>query len=864
MSVGKLLENIKNKIKNSVEARDKSHYTHLRTALNNLMKYELISDYTLKEDLTVNIEDTLKKYKDAITKKGNSDTRGPLSKVRRLSEYYIEITDIDYDNLSVSELLLKAAKLKFECDIYVGTVPKINRFKIKEEITTISDICSLIVREAYQLDPNGWNIEDINNRIQRNNSASIIKRWFTGERYPTAKIPKSRLNSIEKVLNLPVNILVQKSQQLSQQESLNKHGSETQKNKKFAKKKNHYVVKILNHEFYQFYEQYSNYKIYGEKPEVKYPLETGNKYTFGESTVRELNPKGKEGKWTAGNNGRNSNLQRLNTQLRAFCHYCVSEEKIAEEDVSLSHLTNYKLLERMQLWVQRTGGIGYIVFDSLLSLIKATTASRGFLRLSGNKGDRCTEEYFAELNYLQEEIPVWSNSIRELKANISKETMGRKINIKNILKIELGERRKLFDDMNKNLVERSESNYQEALFFLKKARSKSTQDSYRERLLNKSSKFLDKAYNQSMTAMILQSSFQVCPRVANLATLNFFKSKKDNIYSLPSFSESLKNRYEIDIPLSGPNILNYEQGIRYIKNAKASNTKPIRVILKESFSPTINQFLKIRELYINEFMEHHANQYLDKLIAQEKVLIEGKGKCIFEASVLQYFIATLNEKLESKTTEDIDFFERAIALASVKLPEVSIKNLTKDQLDRAVKKAEYKLIEKAVLELQPNIIEQVKKEAKPETINIAIEEIKEEIKAYSNFDAEDVIALFPWVAEPRNYTRISFTQIISNSQQESSISSNLERRHFIKSKISIAPLYKLETKNAFKILFPDSHFNGINIHANRHLCAMNHLDEFNGDHGTVAAMINDTQLQVVKTYGLPDRETMMDKLSHMD
>ncbi|GAA6206665.1 hypothetical protein [Thalassotalea sp. SU-HH00458] len=864
MSVGKFLENIKNKIENSVEARDKSHYTHLRTALSNLMKYELTSDYTLKDDLTVNVEDTLKKYKDIITKEGKADTRGPLSKVRRLSEYYIEITDIDYDNLSVSELLLKASKLKFECDIYVGTIPKKNRFKIKEEITTLSEICSLIVREAYELAPDSWNIDDIDNRIQRNNSVSIIKKWFTGERYPTAKIPTSRLNSIEKALNLPVDILVKKSRQLSEQNNINKYGGSNENNKKTHRKKNSYVIRILNPEFYQFYQQYSNYKIYGEKPEVKYPLETGNKYTFGESTVRELDSKGKEGRWTAGNNGRNSSLQRLNSQLRAFCHYCVSEEKIAEEDVSLSHLTDSKLLERMKLWVQRTGGIGYVLFDSLLLLIKATTATRGFLRLSGNKGDRCTEEYFAELDYLQEEIPVWSNHIRELKANVSKETVGRKLNVRNILKMELGERRQLFDDMNKNLIERSESNYQEALFFLKKSRSNSVQDSYRERLLMKSFKFLNKAYGQSMTAMILQSSFQVCPRVGNWATLNFFKSKEENIHSVPSFSKALKNRYEIDIPLSGPNLLNYNERIRYIKNAKASKTKPIRVILKEYFSPTINQFLKIRELYINEFMEHYANHYLDKLITQEKVLVEGKGKCIFESSVLQYFIATLNEKLESKTPDDISFFKKAIALASVKLPETAIKDLTKKQLDRAVKKADPRLIEKAVLELQPDIIEKVKKEAKPETINIAIKEIKEEIKAYSNFDNKDVIALFPWVSAPRNYTRMSFSQIISNSQQESSISAALERRVFIKSKISIAPTYKDETKNTLNILVPDSHSNGINIHANRHLCAMNHLDEHPGETSTVAAMINDTEMMVILTYASEDREKMMDKLSHMD
>ena len=858
MSVVKFLENIKNKIKNSVEARDKSHYTHLRTALNNLMKYEIISDYTLKEDLTVNLENTLKKYKDTITKEGKADTRGPLSKVRRLSEYYIEITDINYDKLSVSELLLKAAKLKFECDIYLGTIPKTNRTNIKEGIITITDICSLIVREAYQLDSNSWNIDNIDNRIQRNNSVSVIKKWFTGERNPTTKVPSARLRSIEKVLNLPIDILIEKSQSLTNKEGANSS------NKKTKNKKNSYVVKNLNPEFYQFYQQYSSYKIHGEKPEIKYPLETGNKYTFGDSTIRELNSKGKEGRWTPGNNGRNTSLQRLNSQLKAFCHYCVSEEKIAQKDVSLSHLTDSKLLERMKLWVIRTAGIGYVVFDSLLLLIKATTSSRGFLRLAGNKGDRCIEEYFAELDYLQIEIPVWSSEIRELKANVAKETVGRKLNIKKILRMELGERRQLFADMNKNLIERSESNYLEGLFFLKKSKSKSVQDSYRERLLMKSSTFITNAYEQAMTAMILETSFLVCPRVSNWATLNFFESKEDNIYSLPSFSKSLKNRYEIDIPLSGPNLLDHNQGVRYIKNSKALNTKPIRVILKESFSPTINQFLKIRELYINEFMEHHANYYLDDLIAQKKILIESKGKCIFESSILKYFIANLNEKLDSKTPDDINFLKKAIALSSAKTPDIPIKNLTKKQLDRALKKVDPTIIKKAVLELQPDIIEQVKEEDSSKTIEICMEKLEEEIKAYSGFDVKDVTALFPWVSPPKAYDKMSFTQIISHSQQENSIFAALERQSFIKSKISIAPKFKKETKITLNILTPESHSNGINIHANRHLCAMNHLDEFPGEYSIVAAMINDTEAQVMKTYGLPDREAIMDKLSHMD
>ena len=185
-------------------------------------------------------------------------------------------------------------------------------------------------------------------------------------------------------------------------------------------------------------------------------------------------------------------------------------------------------------------------------------------------------------------------------------------------------------------------------------------------------------------------------------------------------------------------------------------------------------------------------------------------------------------------------------------------------MDRALKKVDPAIIKKAVLELQPDIIEQVKEEDSSKTINICMEKLEEEIKAYSSFDVKDVTALFPWVSQPRAYDKMSFTQIISHSQQESSIFAALERQSFIKSKISIAPKFKKETKITLNILTPESHSNGINIHANRHLCAMNHLDEFPGEYSIVAAMINDTEAQVMKTYGLADREAIMDKLSHMD
>ena len=634
--------------------------------------------------------------------------------------------------------------------------------------------------------------------------------------------------------------------------------------KKKTNTRNAYVVKVLNPEFYEYYQQYSEYKIHSIAPETKYSLEATSKFSFGGTTVRELNPSGKESKWTPGNNGRNDNLQRFNVQLRAFCHYCVLKEGIKEEDVSLSHFTDSKLLERMKIWVQKEAGIGYVLFDSLLHLIKSNCGTRGFLRLCGNKGQRSTEEYFAELDHLLEEIPVWMNQIKEVKNNISKAPVGRKANVIHILRMPVEERIDLFKDIDKNLIEKSESNFQESLFFLKKSRSKKTPDSYRERLFRKSSSFINKAYQQSMTALIFNTSFKICPRLTNWATLNYFDSKLDNIYEVPSLTKVSKNQYQILIPLSGPNLMNLDNNVRYIKNAKFANTVPIDVTLHEKFSPTINQFLKIRKAYIDDYMEYHVDYHLKKLKNNKEVLIKSEGRCIYDASVLQYFFELMAKNLESGKAEDIEYFNKAIKLASIKLQEISTKKPTKKQLRRALNKVEPVLLQKTVLELSPYIIEKSKKELTPEIFELAKKEADKEIEAYANFNKDNVFALFPWVAEPKNYSIISATKILSGSQQESSLAASLERRGFVYNKTTMANLYKSETKNALNILIPELISKGINVHANRHLCAVTYLDLHPGKFGIVAAMINDTVIEVIKTYGNEDRETMMSQLSHVE
>jgi hypothetical protein len=887
MSISKLLDSINTKIDTSTDR--KSHYTHLRTALNNLVKYDLISDYTLKDDLTTDLSAVREKYRVIVKRNGQADQRGPISKVNKLSEYYIETHDINYDKLSVAEILLKSAKLKFGEDIYLGTIPKIKRFEIKKTKKTLSSICSLIVREGYEITPSAWNITDINNRIERNNSVHVIKKWFTGERYPSStKIPVSRLHCLEKVLNIPKNVLVNKSIQLDQQASIDKHGSLENSGYKSAKGRQNYAVQVLNKEFYEFFLQYSEYKIHGIAPKAKYTLEE-RKFSFGGSSVRELNSSGKESRWTAGNNGKNANLVRFNVLLRAFCSYCVTQENIAANDVSLSHMTDSFLLERLQLWEIKTTGIGLVLYDSLLHLIKVNCGTRGFLRLCGNKGDRSIEDYFAELNHLTEEIPFWMAQIKDLKANVSRVVVGGKSNVKYFLTLEVEKRLQLAEDMKKNLIERADSNYAESLFFLKKSQSNKTQDSMRERTFRKSGKFLNKAYQQAMTANIFNISFTVCPRVGNWASLNYFDSQKDNIHAIPALTQDFKGRYEVHIPLSGPNQLNLNEDVRYIKNAKFASTRAIIKILKPEFSPEIKNFLKIRKFYINNYMQEYVDLYLKKLKKQLAIVIKTKGECILNATILKCFRDILNEKLifinsecivdeklgamesadilkkfKSKKAEYLVFFKEAIKLTSTKLPDIKIKNLKKKQLDRAINRVETSIIEKSFFELAPDLLEVTKSKVTPKIIEMASHVIEQEIRAYSKFDKTQVTILFPWVGEPKNYSKMSADQIMSNSQREHSIVASLERRAFFMNKSYMATTFKAETRNSLKILVPGIDTNGFNIHANRHICAITHLDQFPGDWATVAVMINDTQRQVIETYGDEDRDITLARLANMD
>jgi hypothetical protein len=73
------------KLTNSINTKiDTSHYRHLIATLHTLVEYDLISEDTLRDDLTTNFDGTLKKYKDILTSNGNSDLRGSISKARRL------------------------------------------------------------------------------------------------------------------------------------------------------------------------------------------------------------------------------------------------------------------------------------------------------------------------------------------------------------------------------------------------------------------------------------------------------------------------------------------------------------------------------------------------------------------------------------------------------------------------------------------------------------------------------------------------------------------------------------------------------------------------------------------------------------
>lgn len=91
MSIRHLRERIIQGIESS-DRTESSRYRHHQTALNMLLKTSIVlSEDELEQALSENLSETIEKLRMTLERQGKSDTRSPLTRVRRLAEFYAEI-----------------------------------------------------------------------------------------------------------------------------------------------------------------------------------------------------------------------------------------------------------------------------------------------------------------------------------------------------------------------------------------------------------------------------------------------------------------------------------------------------------------------------------------------------------------------------------------------------------------------------------------------------------------------------------------------------------------------------------------------------------------------------------------------------
>lgn len=129
-------------------------------------------------------------------------------------------------------------------------------------------------------------------------------------------------------------------------------------------------------------------------------------------------------------------------------------------------------------------------------------------------------------------------------------------------------------------------------------------------------------------------------------------------------------------------------------------------------------------------------------------------------------------------------------------------------------------------------------------------------KVFEEFDPENVNMLFPYFAY-RTKPDIK-DDLPRKPDWEAKL---MVKRAYARPSTKLGEDFAKATCDAFADLLPSESNPAVNIHATRHLSAITYLDEHKGAYRDVAAIINDNEEQVVKTYGNKDRAIVMRELS---
>lgn len=612
-----------------------SNFGHYRTILKSLVEiYKLVDPEKLRQHFTFDFEDLMSNFKTTLVERGKSE-RSPLSRLRAMQKIYLEITNIDYTNKTISEVLIDAAKRKYGDMLYTDhvSIGEFNKVLRHQNSMSIKQLCNKMVEEGIKKDPSLWPKTDPDNIEEIKDAARSVRDYFVGKSVPSLRVPLERIYFIEEYLMIDKGVIVNKTvrgnKKVTTPPTKTKKRTESEKKAYLDKQMS---VKVLNTHLTNYFNEYRSYKIGHSEPTVRNISKEMKSMPFAElrTTVKEKN-KSRDGKWTIRADGEYSSAESFKLLLLFFMNYCIEQENIAFDDVSTDHLTQYALIKRLCYAGKNGRSPSYVT--TLLSYIGLGCQRRGYLRLCGDRGNRDINDYFSELDFIGEEIDSLYDIVKGGTKKIN--TNSGKQNIMFLMNIEKNKRVQLCFDASNKMLDESDYLISESKKKTKPAWDKvekSTTHKIKE--LKSTAHYIEDAFSRVISAFLLKYCFTLCPRSNTWSYLRYCPTIAESSPDVPSIVfHSHKDTYEINIPRYTRSLDNPENIARVFKNSNSISTKNINMFLKTEVVPIMHKLIKIRSLYIENHISFYVKKCLDEADDVTRTIkemkIDDEAKSIF-------------------------------------------------------------------------------------------------------------------------------------------------------------------------------------------------------------------------------------------
>jgi len=609
MSYAVLKSYIDVQLAKAVEKSTAARFRHHRTALNNLLKNSLADTVNLPVVLTSNLDKTLDDYKTILINKNKSDIRSPLTRVRRLAELYVELTDLNFNKQTFTDIIQGALSRMYGEKLYTGEITPLTQKTITNNFVTYRSIAKNLIRKSKDVDKTLWPVveDDMTktNPHGLSSASNILRKFFCGEELPSRKYPVARIHFLEDELGIPSGTLEKKIAGKSIAPSLTVRS--TAKANKTQKKDRKDSI-CLNDNLNKCLKEYREFKLYETQPEL---INVTDDMRSNRRISRRLMVTEKlDKKWTFNDKQFSNAAVRLSGALTGFLSFCCEDKKIAYETVSTYHLTDPDIVKEYCL--KKINSSGASTAESLLQFLKLACGKHGYLYYCGERGERSLEDFYDDVEYIAE---TSLKLIMKCRASVKKNQKfdsGKK-NISTLLSIPTKERKELTHQMSNLLMDKALAAHQRALLHYKNSKNSKTASGSKTNIQSART-FISRAYFPALSALILDTCYIVSPRAANYTSFKVYDSALNRCPEYPSITY-LRNvgRFEMIAPLYGPSLLNPRENTRYLKNSDSAEAVPIELVLPERLTGMYKNFLTIRNDYIKIAIEDRIPSMIDRV-----------------------------------------------------------------------------------------------------------------------------------------------------------------------------------------------------------------------------------------------------------